>query len=102
MLNRKDKENLVTRVHYTYSGSKDVEWYYLFCMTSVVRRALSTRDGQMILQLTLTLKHFERIVVGWLEAALDLSGATESNIRSSIDKKATPVDNDLYFTWQDA
>jgi hypothetical protein len=93
------KENLVTRVHYTYSGSKEVEGI-TYSDHIGGTQSFEYSEGQDFTPYTDT-EDFERIVVGWLEAALDLL-ELQSRISEGIDKKVTPVDNDLYFTWQEA
>ena len=42
---------------------------------------------------------FEAVVIGWLEGVLDVSSMAAS-IASQIQKQITPVNEDLYFTWQ--
>jgi hypothetical protein len=38
-------------------------------------------------------------VIGWLEGALDVPSMAE-NIAAQIQAQITPVNEDLYFTWQ--
>ena len=42
---------------------------------------------------------FENVVIGWLEGALDVPSMAAS-IEAQIAKQITPVNEDLYFTWQ--
>ena len=42
---------------------------------------------------------FENVVIGWLEAALDMD-KIKASIDANIQKQITPVNEDLYFTWQ--
>ena len=42
---------------------------------------------------------FENVVIGWLENALDLD-TMKADIDAQIQKQITPVNEDLYFTWQ--
>ena len=44
---------------------------------------------------------FEAVVIGWLEDALDVPAMTAS-IAAQIQKQITPVNEDLYFTWQNS
>lgn len=92
-------ENLITRVHYTYSGSKEVEGV-TYSERVGGTQSFEYSEGQDFTPYADT-EEFERIIVGWLEAALDLV-ELQSRISESIDKKVTPLDNDLYFTWQQA
>jgi len=39
------------------------------------------------------------VVIGWLEDALDVP-AMAASIKANIDLQITPVNEDLYFTWQ--
>jgi len=38
-------------------------------------------------------------VIGWLEDVLDVPSMA-ANIEAQIQKQITPVNEDLYFTWQ--
>ena len=42
---------------------------------------------------------FESVVIGWLDAALD-TASMDASIAAQIQKQITPVNEDLYFTWQ--
>ena len=42
---------------------------------------------------------FEAVVIGWLESTLDIA-AIQASIAKNIASKITPVNEDLYFTWQ--
>jgi hypothetical protein len=42
---------------------------------------------------------FEDVVIGWLDDALDVD-AMKANLEAQIDKAINPVNEDLYFTWQ--
>ena len=42
---------------------------------------------------------FENVVIGWLEGSLDVP-AMQAVIDASIAKQIAPVNEDLYFTWQ--
>jgi len=42
---------------------------------------------------------FENVVIGWLEDALDVASMAKS-IEDNIKLQITPVNEDLYFTWQ--
>ena len=44
---------------------------------------------------------FEAVVIGWLENALDMD-AIKAGIDADIQSQVTPVNEDLYFTWQEA
>jgi hypothetical protein len=39
------------------------------------------------------------VVIGWLEGALDVP-SMQANIDAQIQSQITPVNEDLYFTWQ--
>ena len=41
---------------------------------------------------------FENVVIGWLEDVLDVPSMA-ANIEAQIQKQITPVNEDLYFTW---
>jgi len=42
---------------------------------------------------------FENVVIGWLEGSLDVP-AIQASIAATIQSEITPVNEDLYFTWQ--
>tara|TARA_B100000780_G_scaffold192551_1_gene135649 strand:+ start:2617 stop:2955 length:339 start_codon:yes stop_codon:yes gene_type:complete len=42
---------------------------------------------------------FEAVVIGWLEGSLDVP-AMQANIEAAIKLEIEPVDESLYFTWQ--
>jgi len=42
---------------------------------------------------------FENVVIGWLEGSLDVP-AMQASIAATIQSEITPVNEDLYFTWQ--
>ena len=42
---------------------------------------------------------FEDVVIGWLEGSLDIP-AMQAVIAANIQSQITPVNEDLYFTWQ--
>ena len=42
---------------------------------------------------------FENVVIGWLVDSLDVP-AMQASIAASIESQITPVNEDLYFTWQ--
>jgi len=43
---------------------------------------------------------FETVVVGWLENALDMV-TIKADLDAGIKQQITPVNEDLYFSWQD-
>jgi len=44
---------------------------------------------------------FEQVVIGWLEESLDVD-AMQATITAEIALQKNPVEEELYFTWQDA
>ena len=42
---------------------------------------------------------FEDVVISWLEGSLDVP-AMQASIAANIESQITPVNEDLYFTWQ--
>ena len=42
---------------------------------------------------------FEAVVIGWLEGSLDVT-SMQASIAANIQSQITPVNEDLYFTWQ--
>ena len=66
------EDNVIYTVHYRYTGSEE-----------------SYADTEA----------FEDVVIGWLEDSLDVP-AMQTSIAATIALEIAPVNEDLYFTWQ--
>jgi len=91
------KDNVITKVTYSYQGSEEVgEVNYYSDVNGV--QGYVYKAGDPFTDYANT-EAFEDIVIGWLVASLDVS-AMKTRIDADIDSQKTPVETDLYFTWQ--
>ena len=91
------EDNVIYTVHWTYSGSEESggETYQA---SSIGTQSFTYVAGDPFIPYADT-EAFENVVIGWLEGALDVS-SMQSSISSQIATQITPVNEDLYFTWQ--
>ena len=91
------EDNVIFTVHWTYSGSEDVSGK-IYSASSIGAQSFTYVKGDPFVPYADT-EAFENVVIGWLEGALDVS-SMQSSIEATIQKEITPVNEDLYFTWQ--
>ena len=91
------EENVIYTVHWTYSGSEE-SGGKTYSASQIGTQGFTYVKGEPFIPYTNT-EAFENIVIGWLEDALDVSAMAKS-IEDQIKLEITPVDEDLYFTWQ--
>jgi len=92
------KTNVIYQVHWLYSGSKEHEGKTY--MSSIAgSKEFEYKSGDSFTNYENT-EAFEKVVVGWLEAKLDIT-SMKANIDADINKQITPVSKNLYFTWKD-
>ena len=91
------EQNVIFTVHWTYSGSEKsgVKTYYA---SSIGAQSFTYVKGEPFIPYDNT-EAFEQVVIGWLQGALDET-AMQASIAAQIAKQITPVNEDLYFTWQ--
>ena len=91
------EDNVIYTVHWTYSGSEESggETYQA---SLIGTQNFTYTAGDPFIPYADT-EAFENVVIGWLEGALDVS-SMQSSISSQIATQITPVNEDLYFTWQ--
>ena len=87
------KNNVIYKVHFIYTGFEEHEGT-TYCETHVGTQSYAYVAGESFVPYNDT-EAFEDVVIGWLEESLDVK-AIPANIQSQI----TPVNEDLYFTWQ--
>ena len=92
------KENLVTRAHYTYSGDEEIDGV-VYSDNIGGTQSFEYNEGEDFIPYSDS-EEFERVVIGWLDAALDIT-EFQNRIADGISKKAVTVENDLYFTWNE-
>ena len=100
------QDNVIYTVHYIYSGSEFIpdgagnepptgEAYSSRIIGTVSYTYVA---GEPFVPYENT-EAFEAIVIGWLEGSLDVL-EMQASIDASIESQIVPVNEDLYFTWQ--
>ena len=91
------EQNVIFTVHWTYSGSEEVSGK-MYQASQIGAQSFTYVKGEPFIPYADT-EAFEQVVIGWLEGVLDVPGMAAS-IEAQIQKQITPVNEDLYFTWQ--
>ena len=91
------EQNVIFTVHWTYSGSEEVSGQ-TYQASQIGAQSFSYVAGEPFVPYADT-EAFEQVVIGWLEGALDMD-SIRASIASQIQKQITPVNENLYFTWQ--
>ena len=91
------EDNVIFTVHWTYSGSEEISGQ-TYQASSIGAQSFTYVAGEPFVPYADT-EAFEAIVIGWLEGALDVP-AMAASIAAQIAKQITPINEDLYFTWQ--
>ena len=91
------EDNVIFTVHWTYSGSEDVSGK-IYSASQIGAQGFTYVKGDPFVPYEDT-EAFENVVIGWLEGVLNVP-SMQDNIETTIQKEITPVDENLYFTWQ--
>ena len=91
------EQNVIFTVHWSYSGSEEVSGK-MYQANSIGAQSFTYVKGEPFVPYADT-EAFEDVVIGWLEGALDVPSMAAS-IAAQIQKEITPINEDLYFTWQ--
>ena len=91
------EQNVIFTVHWTYSGSEEVSGK-MYQASQIGAQSFTYVKGEPFIPYADT-EAFEQVVIGWLEGALDMN-SIRASIAATIQKEITPVNEDLYFTWQ--
>jgi hypothetical protein len=91
------EDNVIYTVHWTYSGSEE-SGGKTYSASSIGAQGFQYIPGDPFVPYADT-EAFEAVVIGWLEDALDVAAIAKS-IEDNIKLEITPVNEDLYFTWQ--
>ncbi len=91
------QDNVIYTVHWAYSGSEEVGGK-TYKSGRVGAENFEYKAGDSFTPYEDT-EAFENIVIGWLESALDMD-AIKAGIAADIQSQITPVNEDLYFTWE--
>ena len=93
------KSNVIYVVHFRYSGSEEIDGITYYD-TSIGTQSYQYEEGGDFVPYENT-EAFEAIVIGWLEGSLNVE-EMQTSIAEGIQSQITPVNEDLYFTWQQA
>ena len=91
------EQNVIFTVHWTYSGSEEVSGK-MYSASQIGAQSFTYVKGEPFIPYDNS-EEFENVVIGWLEGALDIV-AMRTSLEAQIQKQVTPVNEDLYFTWQ--
>ena len=91
------EENVIYTVHYRYTGSEESNGQ-VYSSTTIGTQSYTYVAGEPFTPYEDT-EAFENVVIGWLEDSLDVQ-AMQASIDANIQSQITPVNEDLYFTWQ--
>ena len=91
------EDNVIYTVHWRYSGSEE-SGGKTYSSTSIGTQGYTYVAGEPFVPYEDT-EAFENVVIGWLEGSLDVP-AMQASIAATIQSEITPVNEDLYFTWQ--
>ncbi len=93
------QENVIYTVHYRYTGSEE-SGDKTYSSTNIGTQSYTYVAGEPFTPYEDT-EAFENVVIGWLEGSMDVP-AMQANIAANIQSQITPVNEDLYFTWQNS
>jgi hypothetical protein len=91
------EDNVIYTVHYRYTGSEELGGK-TYSSTNIGTQSYTYVAGEPFTPYEDT-EAFESVVIGWLEDSLDVD-QMQASIAASIQSQITPVNEDLYFTWQ--
>jgi hypothetical protein len=91
------EDNVIYTVHWTYSGSEE-SGGQTYHASQIGTQSYTYTAGDPFVPYTDT-EAFEDVVIGWLEGSLDVP-SMQADIDAQIQSQITPVNEDLYFTWQ--
>ena len=91
------EDNVIYTVHYRYTGSEE-SGGETYSSTNIGTQSYQYVAGEPFIPYEDT-EAFEDVVIGWLEGSLDVP-AMQASIAATIQSEITPVNEDLYFTWQ--
>ena len=92
------EDNVIYTVHWTYSGS-DTVGGKVYSSSQIGAQSFSYKAGNAFVPYENT-EAFEKVVIGWLEGSLDIP-SMKTSIEANIQTQITPVNENLFFTWQE-
>ena len=90
------EDNVIFTVHWTYQGVEE-SGEQQYQASQIGAQSFTYVAGEPFTPYEDT-EAFENVVIGWLEDVLDVPSMA-ANIEAQIQKQITPVNEDLYFTW---
>jgi len=90
------EDNVIFTVHWTYQGVEESGGQQ-YQASQIGAQSFTYVAGEPFVPYADT-EAFENVVIGWLEGVLDVTSMAAS-IEAEIQKQITPVNEDLYFTW---
>ena len=91
------EDNVIYTVHYRYTGSEE-SGGEIYSSTNIGTQSYTYVAGEPFVPYADT-EAFEAVVIGWLEGSLDVP-TMQASIAATIALEIAPVNEDLYFTWQ--
>ena len=91
------EQNVIFTVHWSYSGSEEISGQ-TYQASLIGAQSFTYVAGEPFIPYADT-EAFEAVVIGWLEGVIDVP-AMQASIATQIQKQITPINEDLYFTWQ--
>jgi hypothetical protein len=91
------EDNVIYTVHYRYTGFEESNGK-TYSETNIGTQGYTYIAGEPFTPYENT-EAFEATVIEWLEDSLDVD-QMQASIAASIQSQITPVNEDLYFTWQ--
>ena len=90
------EQNVIFTVHWTYQGLEESGGKQ-YQASQIGAQSFTYVAGEPFVPYADT-EAFEAVVIGWLEGALDVP-VMSASIAAQIQKEITPINEDLYFTW---
>tara|TARA_R110000744_G_scaffold26364_3_gene64992 strand:- start:785 stop:1168 length:384 start_codon:yes stop_codon:yes gene_type:complete len=95
------ENNVIFTVHWRYTGISSetqpgTDNHYQ--ASSIGAQSFTYAQGDPFVPYENT-EAFEDVVIGWLDDALDVD-AMKASLAAQIQKEISPINEDLYFTWQ--
>ena len=91
------ENNVIYTVHFRYTGSEE-SGGITYSSTNMGMESYTYVTGEPFTPYEDS-EAFEDVVIGWLEGSLDIP-AMQAVIAANIQSQITPVNEELYFTWQ--
>ena len=91
------QDNVIYTVHFRYTGSEE-SGGITYSNIIIGTQEYEYVQGQPFVPYDNT-EAFESIVIGWLEGSLNVT-AMQNSIAENIESQIQPINEDLYFTWQ--